>query len=168
MAKYTSVVISGYNAVPPSDDGAITEANKVKWSTGKTKLTDPIKTAVEAINTGIVNAFDKGPSVIVVDTTLTSSHYGYFLQVTGSGITLPLTDAATLIAGWHCTIVSTDSNTFTIARLTGTDTIDGTAANIIVPARTQVKIFVNAAANGFITITDGGTDRSILQNRVFS
>ena len=34
--------IPNYNASPPSDDGAQTEANKIKWSTIKTKLGDPL------------------------------------------------------------------------------------------------------------------------------
>ena len=57
---YTSQTISGYNSSPPSNDGATTDANKIKWSTIKEKLPDPIKTLVEAINTQNVSAFGKG------------------------------------------------------------------------------------------------------------
>ena len=151
MAKYTGVSISGYNATPPSDDGTVSESNKVKWSTEKTKLTDPLKTAIESINTNLVSAFDVGPTSLVTNTTLSASHYGDFIQTSGVGVTLTLTDAATLGAGWHCEIVNTDStNTVTIGRATGADTINGTAANISLLPYQAISIFVNAAANGFI------------------
>lgn len=48
---YSSVSISGYNASPPSDDGSQVESNRVDWSKIKEKLTDPLKTAIESINT---------------------------------------------------------------------------------------------------------------------
>ena len=151
MAKYTSVSISGYNATPPSDDGTVSEANKVKWSTEKTKLTDPLKTAIESINTNIVSALDVGPTALVTNTTLGTSHYGDFIQVSGAGVTLTLTDAATLGSGWYCEVINTDStNTVTIGRATGADTINGTAANISLLPYQAISVFVNAAANGFI------------------
>lgn len=151
MAKYTSVSISGYNATPPSDDGTVSESNKVKWSTEKTKLTDPLKTAIESINTNLVSAFDVSPAALTTNTTLGTSHYGDPVQVSGAGVTLTLTDAATLGAGWYCEVINTDStNTVTIGRATGTDTINGTAANISLLPYQAINIFVNAAANGFI------------------
>ena len=171
MAKYTSVSISGYNATPPSDDGTVSEANKVKWSTEKTKLTDPLKTAIESINTNIVSALDVGPTALVTNTTLGTSHYGDFIQVSGSGVTLTLTDAATLGAGWYCEIVNTDStNTVTIGRATGTDTINGTAANISLLPYQAISVFVNAAANGFIATAKRTHSKTnnIAENTVFT
>ena len=44
--KWSTVSVSGYNSSPPSDDGSTTTANEVKWSTIKTKLPDPLKTAL--------------------------------------------------------------------------------------------------------------------------
>lgn len=151
MAKYTSVSISGYNSVPPVDDGTVSEANKVKWSTEKTKLTDPLNTAIAAINTNLVSAFDVGPTALTLSTTLGATHYGDFIQTSGSGLTHTLTDAATLGAGWHAHIRSTDTNNFTIGRATGSDTINGSATNLVVRGGDSGTIFVNAAANGFIT-----------------
>jgi len=55
---YDSVTVSGYNNSPPPDDGSETEANRVKWETIKTKLPDPLKTAIETVNTNIADAFD--------------------------------------------------------------------------------------------------------------
>lgn len=57
-SPYTSQTIAGYNATPPPDDGSQTAANKVEWDKHKTKLTDPIKTLAEAVNTQNVSSFE--------------------------------------------------------------------------------------------------------------
>ena len=171
MAKYTGVSISGYNATPPSDDGTVSESNKVKWSTEKTKLTDPLKTAIESINTNLVSAFDVSPAALTTNTTLETSHYGDPVQVSGAGVTLTLTDAATLGAGWYCEVINTDStNTVTIGRATGADTINGTAANISLLPYQAISIFVNAEENGFIATAKRTHSKTnnIAENTVFT
>ena len=56
---YTAVSISGYNSAPPADDGSAVSTNQVAWSKHKTKLGDPLKTALESINTNALAAFGK-------------------------------------------------------------------------------------------------------------
>jgi hypothetical protein len=51
MASWSTVTVSGYNATPPPDDGSQVATNKVSWAGIKTKLTDPLNTAVSALNT---------------------------------------------------------------------------------------------------------------------
>ena len=149
--KYASVAVSGYNATPPSDDGTISEANKVKWSTIKTKLTDPHNTAVASIDSKLVSHFDRGPVAVVTNTTLGATHYAQMIQASGVGVTLTLTDAATLTAGWFCEIVSTDeTNSVTLARATAADLINETTADITILPMQQLRVMVNAAANGFL------------------
>lgn len=149
--KYSTVAVSGYNATPPSDDGTVSESNKVKWSTIKTKLPDPIKTALDSINSNLVIHFDRGPVALVANTTLGATHYGQMVQVSGSGVTLTLTDAAALTAGWFAEIVSTDAaNSVTLARATASDTINETTANITILPLQHLRVAVNAAANGFL------------------
>lgn len=147
--KYSGNATSGYNSTPPADDGTVSEANKVKWSTIKTKLTDPIKTFGETIDSELTTHFDHGPTALTSNTTLDATHYEKFIQVSSSGVTLTLTDAATLGAGWNCHIFNTDTNTTTIGRATGGDTINGTAANYTLQARSGIKVFVNSAGTGF-------------------
>lgn len=148
--KYSSQAASGYNSVPPADDGTVSEANKGKWSTIKTKLADPVKTLADAINTALGTHFDHGPTALTSNTTLGASHYEKFIQVSGSGVTLTLSDAASLPTGWNCEIVNTDSsNSVTLGRATGGDTINGTAADYTLPPLWSVKVFVIAAATGF-------------------
>lgn len=149
-AKYTTNATSGYNATPPADDGTVSEANKVKWSTIKTKLTDTLKTFAEAIDTDLVAHFNNGPTAITSNTTLGASHYNQIIQVSGAAVTLTLSDAATLAAGWFCRIVNTDSsNNVTIGRATAGDTINGSAANFTLTALHAIDVFVIAAATGF-------------------
>ena len=149
--KYSSNSTSGYNSVPPSDDGSVTEANKVKYSTIKGKLSDPVKTLADAINAELVTHFDNGPTAVTTNTTLGATHYNKVIQVSGSGVTLTLTDAATLTAGWYCDVVSTDtSNNVALARATASNTINETSADTTVYPLQSIKIMVNAAANGFL------------------
>jgi hypothetical protein len=49
--------ITGYNATPPSDDGSTVSSNQLSWAKHKTKLSDPIKTFVEAIDANVQAAF---------------------------------------------------------------------------------------------------------------
>lgn len=155
--KYSSKSISGYNATPPDDDGTVSEANKVKWSTVKTKLGDTIKTLAEAINTALVTHFDNGPTAITSSDTLDATHYGQTIEASGSGVTLTLSDAATLTAGWHCEIINKDTtNAITLARATASDTINDVSADLtILPAQT-IRAIVNAAATGFLVPKPNG------------
>ena len=56
---YTSQTISGYNSSPPPDDGTQTAANQLSWAKHKTKLSDPVKTLAESINTAVSATFAK-------------------------------------------------------------------------------------------------------------
>ena len=73
MVTYSEVTVSGYNSSPPTDDGAETETNKVKWDTIKTKLNDPVKTALDSTQTNISAAVSSLNSAIVSnDSDITS------------------------------------------------------------------------------------------------
>lgn len=149
--KYSANSESGYNATAPDDDGTVSEANKVKWSTIKTKLGDPLKTLAEAIDSDLQTHFNVGPNAYTSNQTLGASHYNTIVEVSGAGVTLTLTDAATLGAGWYCRIVNTDStNNVTIGRATAGDTANGTAADFTLTALHAIDVFVIAAATGFL------------------
>jgi hypothetical protein len=154
--KYATIASSGYDSTPPADDGTVSEANKVKWSTIKTKLSGPVKTLADAINTALVTHFDNGPVAYTSNQTLGATHYGKIIQVSGSGVTLSLTDAATLGAGWYCRIVNTDTaNAVTIGRATGGDTINAVAADYSLIPQQTIYVFVIAAATGFRVLEFG-------------
>lgn len=149
--KYSSNAASGYNATPPADDGTVSEANKTKWSTIKTKLADPVKDLADTINSELATHFNNGPVAITSNTTLGATHYNQVIQVSGAAVTLTLTDATTLTAGWYCDIVSTDaSNSVTLARATAADMINEVSSDITILPLQALRVVVNAAANGFL------------------
>ncbi len=61
---YTDVSVANYNDNPPADDGSAVATNRVDWSTIKTKLSDPLNTAVAAINT--IHHSTAHPSRVIV------------------------------------------------------------------------------------------------------
>ncbi len=54
---FTTVTVTSYNASPPPDDGSQTAANEVTWSGIKTKLSDPLNTAIASLSTNANAAF---------------------------------------------------------------------------------------------------------------
>lgn len=154
--KYSSNSASGYNSTPPADDGTVSEANKVKYSTIKTKLADPSKDLADTINTDLVTHFDNGPNAYTTNQTLGATHYNQVNQVSGSGVTLTLSDASALTAGWYTEIISTDTtNNVTLARATASNTINETSADVTILPLQHLRVVVNAAANGFLVSTQG-------------
>ena len=58
MSIYTSVSISNYNSNAPADDGSNTASNEIKWSGIKTKIGDPLKDAINSVNSNVSTAFN--------------------------------------------------------------------------------------------------------------
>lgn len=54
--SYTEVAVADYNATPPTDDGSSAAANQITWAGIKTKLGDPINTAIASVNTNVSSA----------------------------------------------------------------------------------------------------------------
>ena len=50
---YTPVSVIGYNSSPPPDDGSQVTSNILEWDKHKSKLTDPLKQAIETMDTNI-------------------------------------------------------------------------------------------------------------------
>lgn len=124
---YTTVSVTNYNATPPSDDGTQASQNEITWAKHKTKLGDPIKTAVESINTNVLAAFAKiafnGISTHSGDYTVLAADQGKILSVTGT-TTITLIAAATALTPFHVTILNSGTATVTVDG-NGTETIDG-------------------------------------------
>lgn len=148
--RYTTIAISGYNASPPADDGTEIESNKVKWSTIKTKLDDPIKTRQDAIDAALVAFADLGPIQKSTAYTTTIADHLKTIEVTG---TTPITLGAvgSMGAGYTVTIRNVGVATVTVDG-SAAETIDGDA-NFTLAAEQAVTVQVNAAASGYITVT---------------
>lgn len=150
--KYSSQSISGYNSTPPPDDGSVSEANKVKWSTIKNKITDPVKDLSEAVNTAINTALDYGPiSVVSAAVTLGASHNNQFIELSGAS-TPTLNSADGLGAGWFVDVKNLGSSVITVARTKSGDMINDVTADVTMNPLDYIRFVVNAAASGFNTV----------------
>lgn len=173
-SKYSTQTISSYNATPPADDGTVSEANKVKWSTVKTKLTDPHNTTIAAINTALVTHFNVGPTALSSNTTLGATHYNQVIEASGSSVTLTLTDASSLGAGWFTEIRVVGTANITLTGATTADTCNGVAFSTqtyTLRPGFAAKIMVNAAADGFLVLYEGlnrGNDGALMSQGVNS
>jgi microcystin-dependent protein len=156
-SKYSSQASSGYNASPPVDDGTASEANKVKWSTIKTKLSDVLKTFIEAVNTALVTALDQSCRTVSASDSAAATDHNRTIQVTTSSVTITLADATTMAAGYIVSIANQSSGNISVALATSTDTIDTVtnAAPAIAPYETR-RYIVNTAATGYITASSSG------------
>ena len=149
--KYTTQGRTGYNASPPADDGSAVDSNKLKWSNHKQKLTDPIVTQVDAIETALVAFADLGPLAKSTTYPTVVGDHLKTIEVTGT-TTINLGDAATMGAGYTVTIKNAGSGTVTVGRATGGDTIDGVAADDSLGAGEFGTYQVNAGAGGYLKI----------------
>jgi hypothetical protein len=145
-AIYTSQSASGYNSNPPSDDGSATVTNQMKWSGVKTKLSDPVKTLAENINSQLVTSFTKvlgggGITSISTDYTVQSSDQGKLIKATAS-LALTLGDATSFLSPFIFGFLNLSGTSITVSG-GGGQTIDGS---------TSITI---AAGAGFIGQTDG-------------
>lgn len=126
---YASVSVSNYNASAPADDGSQVASNLIKWAHVKEKIGDPIKTALESINTNIDAAIDAVKMLYAVRTTKSADYTtvvgddGTVFSVSGT-TTITLLAAATATAGYRIGIYKSDA--------AGTNvTIDGNASETI-------------------------------------
>lgn len=146
-APYTSVSISGYNANPPASDGTQTEANRVEWDTIKTKLPDPLKTAIEAMDANIITGFSKtigggGVTSTAISYQVLSTDQGKLVRATASGITITTPDATDVDDPFVFAFLNNSNGNVTFDG-SGSQTVNGSASLTV------------EAGNGFIAYTDG-------------
>lgn len=153
-APYTSVTVASYNLNPPPDDGSQSPQNQVVWATTKTKLADPIKTAVEAVNTNIPLALAKlvgggGITETSTDYEIQASNQGGLVVCDTASRTITTPDATDVDEPFVVAVVNTSSGSITLEG-SGAQTIDG-ATSITIPAGNGV----NLHTDGTNWFTDG-------------
>lgn len=130
MALYTSVTVTNYNQNPPPDDGSSSASNQLNWAKHKTKLGDPLKTAIESVDTNIQAAFGKVPFTAIV--TLTGAHtqaasdQGKLYYATSGTFTIDLLAAATAGEDFTFGIVNIGSGVVTLDG-NSSETVNGNA-----------------------------------------
>ena len=160
--KFSSQSASGYNSSPPPDDGSQTAANKITWSGIKTKLSDVLKTFIEAINSQLVTALDTSNTSTSVNYTTVAGDHQKPIEVTGT-TTISLGTAATMAVGYQAMVINKGTAIVTIALITATDTLDGVTngTTTLGPGET-ITCVVNSSANGYLTL--GKEKNLMLQN----
>ena len=164
-AKYSSQSSSGYNASPPVDDGSVTPTNKVSWATIKTKLTDTLKTFVEAVNSAINTALDLSTTTVTADTTAGASQHWQTIEVKTSSCNVTLSDAATMAAGYKVNVKNSSSGTITVKRTTSTDSISGMQRDLQVASGHSRTFKVNGATTGYL-IEAAHSPQAVCQGRL--
>lgn len=145
---YSTVSIAGYNTNPPSDDGSAVEANRVKWSTIKSKLNDPVKTRTDDIDAALIASFAKtfGAAGIVstaISYQVLSTDQGGLVRATTSSITITTPDAADVGEPFAFAVLNNSSGNITIDG-SGSQTIDG-AATVTVPTGAGAILFTDGS-----------------------
>lgn len=134
---FTPPTMLNYNANPPADDGSQVESNRVKWSTIKTKLSDPVKIGWDALSAATAAAFAKvvgggGITSTGVDYQVLSTDQGKLVRASAGGITLTTPDATDVGAPFVFRYLNNGGSDITIAG-SGSQTIDGVASITVPP-----------------------------------
>lgn len=136
-APYVSVSITGYNDNPPPDDGSESEENRIYWATIKEKLPDPLKTALEAIDTNIIAAFAKviggaGVTTSSISATVAAVDQGKLYRATAAGITITTPDATSVGSPFVFGHINSSDGDTTLDG-NGSQTVDGDASITLGP-----------------------------------
>ena len=152
--KYGSgVAISGYNASPPPDDASTGSDNQLEWGKHISKIGNPLKTAVEAINTALTTTLDQSARSTSSTTTAIATDHNRTIEIASTvtaAITISLSDAATMAEGYVVNVHNLSAVQYTLARVTAGDLINGVASNVPIAAYSTIKAWVNAAENGYL------------------
>lgn len=145
---YTDVTVLNYNDNAPADDGSEVPANRVNWSTVKDEIGDPLKTAIESVNTNVGGAFDKivggaGITSTTAPYTVQAGDQGKLVVVTSAG-TVTTATAATVGAPFVHAVLNNSSGTVTIDGA-GSETVDG-QTTIDLPAGSGVILYNSGTA----------------------
>ena len=142
---FTTTSVTSYNANPPPDDGSQVANNIVAWSTIKTKLPDPIKSAFDTSETNTNTAFSKvmgggGFTSTATNYTVLAADQGKFIKVTAAA-TITTPDATSVGSPFVFVVVNETTGDITLAGNNPgvQQNIDG-AASIVIPAGGGVHI----------------------------
>lgn len=129
---YDKPSLVGYNSNPPSDDGAVTDSNKLKWETHTDKIGDPLRDYADAINNATDTAFiltwpHNGITEITNDTTVVTGQRGTHFDVTGT-TNIDLLPVSTAGEGFIVSVRNNGAGAVKVrADTVAPDTIDGNA-----------------------------------------
>lgn len=149
--RYVTILSGGdvpnYNDNPPPDDNSQTEANRVKYSTVTSDLTDPLHSGQQVNDDQLVKHFDEGPAVKTGNYTTDVDDYNTVLECTGS-FTTTLFTPATAGKSYRVTVKNIGTGVVTVESASGN--IDGKSC-FKLGQNQAATFFVNDAENGYYT-----------------
>lgn len=148
-AKWSTVSMPTYAANSPSDDGAATAGNIIKYATILTDLTNPLEGGITSVIDKLDELFTEATTPISTSRATVASDHATILETT-NGI-ISLLAAATAGAGYRVGVYASGAN-ITVQR-SSTDTING-ATSVIVPDKGLMWFTVNAAGDGYLVTGD--------------
>lgn len=151
--KYSTVTVTSYNASPPADDGSQSASNQITWAKHKTKLGDPLKTAIEAIDTALVAALNQS-AIAKTDTyTVTAAEHAKTIEVTtaSAGCDIILLAAVTAAAGFYVHVVNSANSTsaLTVKVASGNTLNETTNGTISMPVDSALTFIVDSNVSGW-------------------
>lgn len=152
--KFSTAARSGYNASPPSDDGAVAASNQVNWAKHKTKLTDPIATQIDTLQANLDNHFNEGPDEKSTNYTTVAGDYKKILNIT-AGVTVSLASVASVFTGYRVYIYNSHSAVITVDLASATDSLDGVVNGSQSVEPNQAIEFIASASGNYISLIAG-------------
>lgn len=133
MTAYTTTSISSYNDSPPPDDGSQVSANEITWSKHKTKLTDPLKSAFESLDSKLTSLFGSAGGFTISLEDGGSVASAATLPLTAEGNYWNVTGTTTITA-----LAAVDTGSFVFLRFAGALTLTHDATNLILPGGANI------------------------------
>ena len=163
--RYSTITISGYNASSPADDGSQVASNQITWAKSKTKLGDPLKTAIESINSSLVTALDMSVRTVTSNDSLTAADHLKTIQctATSAGFAVSLGDAATMAAGYIVTVHNRGSSTgdVTVNLSSASDSINNvTNGTRLLPPGSALTFIIASPTSGYLINGSDGVLKS--------
>lgn len=169
---YSEVTVASYNATPPTDDGSSGAANEINWAKVKTKLGDPLNTAIAAIDANFQTSSDSIDSDLTTSnstlTSLDSTMSGYS---GGNSLNAPATTAClfgtSAPTGWTR---STTHNNKALRLVSGTVSTGGsTSFTSVFTSRTLTSAHIPLhahtwSASGSVSVSRSSWLSSISRN----
>lgn len=169
---YVQVSVASYNATPPTDDGSSGSANTITWAKIKTKLGDPLNTAIAAINTNFKATSDSVDSAHTSDNaSVTSSNSTMSNYSGGSALNAPQATAlvfgATAPTGWTKSLTHNNKALRLVSGTVGTG--GSTAFTTVFTSRTLTSVNIPAhnhtwAASGSLSLNRSTWLASVSRN----
>jgi len=120
------------------------------WADVKGKLSDVLKTFVEAIDTKLVTHFDESVIDKGIAFTTTAAEHKRTVNVTALA-TISLGDAATMAVGYIVTVKNSHTAPITVDLATGADTLDGTVGGSMSLEENEARTFITTTgADGYL------------------